>query len=414
MTDMGDGNLRGICVLGLNYTDQLLIAGGDGPLLALRTAVRDLLTDSFGAAQVTQMAPCGAIVIRLQDAPRDQLVEQVRAALARVPDCRLPAGQIHYATTAHAGIVWTEGGTEVAELIRIASAACAAANIRGLDLVEYDSVDHPHLQADILSARLLADAMSAMQDRRLVLYAQQIVDIDQTSRVRQYEVLVKMRDREGREHSPSAFLPLAERTGMICLMDGWIIREAILGHAEALVRMEHIHISLNMSGRTLSSPGFWRGIEEILTQTGIAPARIQFEITETSAIYDLARAKENVQAFRRMGCSVALDDFGAGLSGFSYLTDLDVNCVKIDGGLVANVVYPQRRELKIVEALVSLCSELGLDVVGEHVSSPQIFDILRDLGVTKMQGYAMGESVPYETIFTAPPGGVRPAMMAPA
>ncbi|TJZ91636.1 EAL domain-containing protein [Paracoccus gahaiensis] len=413
MTDMGKGSLRGICVVGLNYTDQLLIAGGDGPVQALRVAVRALLEDGFGAAQVRQTMPCGAIILRLQDAPRDVLLDRVRATLAQVPECRKRVGSIDYATTAHAGIVWTEGGTDTEELTRIASAACAAANIRGLDLVEYDSVDHPHLQADILSARLLADALSAMRDRRLVLYAQQIVDIDETSPVLQYEVLVKMRDRAGREHSPSAFLPLAERTGMICLMDGWIIREAILGHAEALVRMEHIHISLNMSGRTLSSPGFWREIETILTQTGIAPARIQFEITETSAIYDLPRAKENVQAFRRMGCSVALDDFGAGLSGFSYLTDLDVNCVKIDGGLVANVVYPQRRELKIVEALVSLCSDLGLDVVGEHVSSPQIFDILRDLGVTKMQGYSIGESVPYETIFV-PRGEVRRTGSAPA
>lgn len=413
MTDLGKGDLRGICVVGLNYTDQLLIAGGDGPVQALRRAVRALLEDSFGAPQVAQMTPCGAIIVRLQDAPRDGLLGRVRAALARVPDCRQRAGPIDYATTAHAGIVWTEGGSDTEELTRIASAACAAANIRGLDLVEYDSVDHPHLQADILSARLLADALSAMGDRRLVLYAQQIVDIDETSPALQYEVLVKMRDREGREHAPSAFLPLAERTGMICLMDGWIIREAILGHAEALARMEHIHISLNMSGRTLSSPGFWRKIETILTQAGISPARIQFEITETSAIYDLPCAKENVKAFRRMGCSVALDDFGAGLSGFSYLTDLDVNCVKIDGGLVANVVYPQRRELKIVEALVSLCSDLGLDVVGEHVSSAQIFDILRDLGVTKMQGYSMGESVPYETIFI-PAGEVRQAESAPA
>lgn len=405
MIDMGNSNLRGICVLGLNYTDQLMIAGGDRSVQALREAVRHLLIDCFGADAVRQISPCAPFIIRLEGLRRDQLVGHVRTALARVPDCRLQVGQVHVATTAHAGIVWTDGGTDAEELSRIAAAACAVANARGLDLVEYESVDHPGLQSDLQSARLLTGAISAMQDRRLILYAQQIVDIHETSSIRQYEVLVKMRDRNGQDHPPSAFLPLVERTGMIRLMDGWIVREAILGHAEALARMEHLHISLNISGRTLSSPGFWRDIEEILTLAGIAPARIQFEITETSAIHDLACAKENVQAFRRIGCSVALDDFGAGLSGFSYLTDLDVNCVKIDGGLVANVVYPQRRELKIVEALVSLCSNLGLDVVGEHVSSPQIFDILRDLGVTRMQGFSIGESVPYGTIFDRPPAG---------
>lgn len=127
-----------------------------------------------------------------------------------------------------------------------------------------------------------------------------------------------------------------------------------------------------------------------MTEAGIDPARLQFEITETSAIHDLAHAKDKVRALRRMGCSVTLDDFGAGLSGFSYLTDLDVNCVKIDGGLVANMVHPKRRELKIVSALVSLCTGLGLEAVGEHVSSAEIYDILTGLGASKMQGFSIG------------------------
>lgn len=410
MITAGRDNPRGICVLGLNYTDQLTLAGGDRLVGALRGAVLTMLRASFGADRVHEAPASGSFVVMLRGAPREVLAAQVRAALDRVPGCRLRTGDVHFSTTAHAGIIWTGAlVTCLAELTRIAAAACAAAHARGVDLVEHDMRDTARLQADIQSARLLSDVVSAMDESRLILFAQEIVDTDPSSRTRDYEVLVKMQDRAGRIHAPSAFLPLVERTSMICTMDAWIIRKAILGHAEALVRRPDIHISLNLSGRTLSGRAFWRAVDAIVTEAGIDPARLQFEITETSAIHDLAHAKDNVRALRRMGCSVALDDFGAGLSGFSYLTDLDVNCVKIDGGLVANVIHPKRRELKIVSALVWLCTGLGLDVVGEHVSSAEIYDILTGLGVSKMQGFFVGAAVPYGDIFASDPqmGRVR-------
>lgn len=408
MTHEDKDGLRGICVLGLNYTDQLTIAGGDRLVRALRASVLAMLRATFGADRVYEAPSSGSFVITLQGAPRPALAALVRTALDKVPGCRMRTGSVHFSTTAHSGVIWSGDSLGVGELTRIAAAACAAAYARGVDLVEYDSPDTPQLQADIQSARLLSDAVSAMDESRLILYAQQIVDTDPDSTGRHYEVLVKMQDRKGQEHSPAAFLPLVERTSMICTMDDWIIRHAILGHAAVLALHDDIHISLNMSGRTLSDAGFGQGIVQIVAQAGIDPARIQFEITETSAIHDLPSAKINVRTLRDLGCSVALDDFGAGLSGFSYLTDLDVNCVKIDGGLVANVVYPKRRELKIVEALVTLCADLGLDVVGEHVSSAQIYDILTELGVRKMQGYFIGEAVPYASIFGPAPDQAAP------
>ncbi|MFN3273386.1 MAG: EAL domain-containing protein [Paracoccus sp. (in: a-proteobacteria)] len=403
MCGLDDTALRGLCIFGLSYTDQLMIAGGDRLVRAVRDQVIGLLCDRFGCDRVSEAPASGWIVVTLVGDSRAALADLVRQALDRIPGCRVQAGGAYFSTAAFAGIIWSDdGGGDPAALTRQAAAACAMAGARGTDLVEYDASDSAAVLAATNSAFLLSDAMSAMEDSRLILHAQPIIDLNATRPTSFYEVLVKMQDANGRIHAPLTFLPLVERTHMICIMDEWIIRKAILGHAADLGLRPDINISLNVSGRTLSGAGFWRKIDRIMTEAAVDPARIQFEVTESSAIHDFAQARANVTALRAMGCLVALDDFGAGLSGFSYLTDLEVDCVKLDGRLVANVVCPDRRELRIIEAIVGLCDRLGLMVVGEHVSSREILEALRDLGVTRMQGYFTGGPVLYTDVFAAP------------
>lgn len=403
MSGLDDTPLRGLCIFGLSYTDQLMIAGGDRLVRAVRDQIIGLLRDSFGRDRVSEAPASGWIVVSLGGDSRAALTHRVRQALDRIPGCRVQAGDAFFSTAAFAGIIWTDGpGGDPEALTRQAAAACAMAWSRGMDLVEYGASDQAALLAATNNAFLLSDVIPAMEEERLILHAQPIIDLNATRPSSFYEVLVKMQDANGRIHSPMTFLPLVERTHLICIMDEWIIRKAILGHAADLGLRPAINISLNISGRTLSGAGFWRTIDRIMTEAAVDPARIQFEVTESSAIHDFVQARANVTALRAMGCSVALDDFGAGLSGFSYLTDLEVDCIKLDGRLVANVVCPERRELRIIEAIVALCDRLGLIVVAEHVSSREIFEVLRDLGVTRMQGYFTGGPVLYRDVFTAP------------
>lgn len=174
-----------------------------------------------------------------------------------------------------------------------------------------------------------------MDENRILLYAQEIVALRHTEPARrEYEVLAQIVDCRGNAHSPGELIRKAESSCLIELLDRWVILAAIVGNAELLHRAPHVTLSLNVSGRTLGHNGLWQFVSEAIASAGLPPSRFQFEITETSAIHDMAAAQANVRAARAAGCGVALDDFGAGLSGLAYLTSFELDAIKIDGGLI--------------------------------------------------------------------------------
>jgi EAL domain-containing protein (putative c-di-GMP-specific phosphodiesterase class I) len=127
---------------------------------------------------------------------------------------------------------------------------------------------------------------------------------------------------------------------------------------------------------------------ELIEQHGVAPARLCFEITETEAVRNLARAVRFIERLRSFGCQVALDDFGAGMSSFGYLKNLPVDVIKIDGSFVRDIdTDPTSRS--IVNAITEIGHQRGLDVVAEWVSGPECAETLRMLGVDFGQGFGL-------------------------
>ena len=199
---------------------------------------------------------------------------------------------------------------------------------------------------------------------------------------------------DGRVVMPGAFRPAAERYGLIAQLDRWVVAQAI-SHFDELHASGSVlgRCSLNLSAATLEDDSLADYVLGLIEQHGVAPERLCFEITETEAVRNLSRAVRFFERLRAVGCQVALDDFGAGMSSFGYLKNLPVDVIKIDGSFIRDLeTDPMSRS--IVDAITEIGHQRGLDVVAEWVASDGIVEILRKLGVDYGQGFALHRPEP--------------------
>jgi len=250
----------------------------------------------------------------------------------------------------------------------------------------------------------------ALDEERFLLYAQPIFDLASGETAR-WELLLRMEGADGEPVAPDEFLPLAERFDLIRGIDRWVAVQAIRWIAAADAAGRRLQLEVNLSGRSLGDPRLVDAVASELAQTGADPTCLTFEITETAAIADMARARELARALSAHGCRFALDDFGAGFGSFYYLKHLPVELVKIEGEFVRDVTTnPVDRH--VVAAIVEVARGLGVRTVAEAIEDQATLDTVRELGVDYGQGFHLGRPVPAEEALGAdvPPG--RPATPA--
>ena len=224
----------------------------------------------------------------------------------------------------------------------------------------------------------------ALQDRRLRLQFQAVYRADDRQ-VAFYEALVRMLDDEDvpRLIPPSQFIPHAERSGKIRQIDRWVFQTCV----EQLALTEPgVRIAANLSARTLDDPSFPDFLRSALQLSGVDPARLHIELTETSALGDPVSVRPQIKALRDLGCAVHLDDFGSGFSSFAHLRLLEVDGIKIDGSFIRNLAHDKTNEL-VVASLVKIAHSLGKITVAECVEDEATLQILRVLEVDLVQGF---------------------------
>ena len=236
---------------------------------------------------------------------------------------------------------------------------------------------------------------TALAEDRFELYAQPIVAIGDADEPPAFELLLRMRSDTGELVAPATFLPIAERFDLIQAIDRWVV-----GRAVALVRREHdagrpVTLSVNLSGRTMGDADCAGWLEALLTDTPVPHGRLVFEITETAAIVNLERARALADTLRRLGCRLALDDFGAGFASFSYLKHLCFDLLKIDGEFVRGL-RDNLTDRLVVEAVVAIARGLGTPSLAEFVTDADTLDAVRGLGVDYAQGFHLGRPVPVD------------------
>lgn len=279
--------------------------------------------------------------------------------------------------------------TSVQEVLSQADLACHLAKRRGRNRVHLfdfaDSADLKNMSIDMGWSRRLRDAI---ENDRFVLAAQPIV-ATRTREVIYYEVLVRMRGNGDEIVPPTGFLPTAERFGLASEIDRWVIWHAMKALTRLRVTQPGLRFSINLSAQTLMDLSVCEYIVENLKTTGLDPASLLFEVTETAAIADMNAAESFLSRLQAIGCKTALDDFGSGMASFAYLKDLPVDCVKIDGRFVKKLATSSVDQA-MVRAMNEIAHALGKQTIAEFVENEESAILLAEYGVDFLQGYHLG------------------------
>ena len=299
--------------------------------------------------------------------------------------------QRSYTVSASIGGVLTGSGTSMKELFAHADTACYLAKEAGRNRVHFYSEDDDATTRRMGEMEWANRLRWAVKEDRLLLDYQELWPIQrmQGKQAPRIELLLRLREEDGRIVLPGAFLPAAERYGLMPVIDRWVI-------GTALANFDRLHPSgnalgqcaINLSGASLEEPDLFDFINELISQHRLDPKRLSFEITETVAVRNFGAATMLIDQLRGAGCSVALDDFGAGMSSFGYLKNLEVDTIKIDGSFVLDIATDPMSQ-SIVKAVTEIGHQRGLSVVAEWVASESLCRVLADIGVDYAQGFAL-------------------------
>jgi diguanylate cyclase (GGDEF)-like protein/PAS domain S-box-containing protein len=285
------------------------------------------------------------------------------------------------------------GVDDLAAMLSAADVACYAAKEAGRNRIHvYEESDTTlaHRYGEMNWATELA---RALDEDRFEIFVQPVVGLAANDPHRHWEVLLRLRTGEGDYVNPGAFMSAAERYGLMPRIDRWVIERAFRTFSEMAARSAtdccQDVIAINLSGASLNDASLTEFVRETQAVTGMPWSRICFEITETVAIRNLHLATALVNELRNLGCKFALDDFGSGLSSFSYLKSLPIDYLKIDGSFIMDIVSdPVDRAM--VEAIREVSHIMGVKTVAEWVENAETAEVLRKIGIDYAQGYYFG------------------------
>lgn len=299
-----------------------------------------------------------------------------------------------YAISGSIGLVhFRKGGFTAQEALRAADVACYIAKEKGRDRVHvYEAADAAQTQFTI-DLGWVQRLHRALEQDSFRLFAQDIAPAGADRNQGPHcEILLRL-EEDGKMVPPNAFIPAAERFGIMPAIDRWVVRHAldIIGKCPSPKLGTY---SINLSGLTFKDETFLAFLCGELRRTGVPARALCFEVTETATIENLDLAVTFMKAVRKMGCRFALDDFGVGMSSLTYLKRLPVDFVKIDGSFVRDMLT-DRMDRTTVEMINQISHLSGRQTVAEFVENEEILAALKEIGVDYVQGYAIGRPTPF-------------------
>lgn len=323
--------------------------------------------------------------------------EQVAERMLRlVRDFRYAWKDKSFSVGASIGLVMLDDQSQtLSDALSIADMACYAAKEKGRDRVHIYRADDAELLQRHGEMQWVERISRALEENRFELVHQIIMPLGNHHK-RHCEFLLRMLDDQGKHIVPGAFIPAAERYNLMQSLDRWVVRNAFAFLAQFSNHQYDVIAEMffiNLSGVSVGDEKFTTYVTEQLQLHQLEPSIIGFEITETAVIANLGSAVSFIEKVRKLGCHVALDDFGAGLSTFSYLKQIPADYLKIDGSFVRNML-DDAMDHAIVDAINRVGHVAGLQTIAEFVESDAIRQRLADIGVDYAQGYAIGRPEP--------------------
>jgi len=293
------------------------------------------------------------------------------------------------------GLVEITERTEGTEMVlSAADTACYLAKDSGRNRVQVYEMDDEELLARHAEMHWVSEINRALEADRFRLYCQDIVATNDSGPPSHFEILLRMRDDNGKVWSPGAFLSAAERYNLASTIDQWVVRTAIEWIAANDVPEEAVY-SINLSGRSMADHGFLDFLLSQLDHSSVRPGNLCFEVTETAAISNLSFARTFMETLRQRGCRFSLDDFGSGLSSFSYLKNLPVDYLKIDGSFVRDV-HCDPVHYAMVRSMNEVGHAMNMKTIAEFVEHPEVIRCLSAIGVDFLQGYEYSRPRPLD------------------
>ncbi|MDJ0701839.1 MAG: EAL domain-containing protein [Leptolyngbyaceae cyanobacterium MO_188.B28] len=297
-----------------------------------------------------------------------------------------------FAIGASIGLVMVDADSPSPDSLMIqADTACYAAKNRGRNRVYVYRPDDQELAQQSASIQWFLQLSQALENNQFQLYLQKITPLGtETTTTDHYEVLLRLVDEQGKKFPPMAFIPPAERYGMMPKIDRWVVSNVFSRLAANLRRLSNPHTlslhTINLSGASVNDDEFFDFLKDQMSFYNIPAKFVCFEITETVAISNLNSAIRLINNLREMGCRFALDDFGSGMSSLGYLKNLPVDYLKIDGSFIADIVNDPVN-CAMVEAVNHMGHAMGLETIAEYVANAPILEKVKSLGVDYAQGY---------------------------
>jgi diguanylate cyclase (GGDEF)-like protein/PAS domain S-box-containing protein len=282
------------------------------------------------------------------------------------------------------GLAQVDGSEGVDATLARADAALYTAKAQGKNRYVMHAPTATENGEGAVAARLAVRIKDALHDDRLSLKLQPIVDLS-TGEACFAEALIRMRDRSGALVHPDAFLPAAERFGLMPRIDRWIVETAF----ELLERHDDLRLFVNLTGSSLADDSLLELIAAGIRRHRFEEGRLGFEVTETAAVRDLQQASKRLGQLASLGCPIAIDDFGTGFSSFAHLKLLPASYVKIGESFVRNLESSATNQA-IVRAIVEVAHALDKKVIAEAVESRAAARLVAGLGIELGQGYAFG------------------------
>jgi EAL domain-containing protein (putative c-di-GMP-specific phosphodiesterase class I) len=305
-------------------------------------------------------------------------------------------GNEHFVTTS-IGIALAEGGERAEDLLRDADAAMHRAKERGR--ARYELFDEALRGRALSRLRVENDLRRALERDELVLHYQPLVSLRDRAMV-SVEALVRWEHPERGRVSPLDFIPMAEENGLIEPIGRWVLEHACRQAAEwcrARPDAAPLTMSVNLSAAQVANRGLAETVATALRVSGLDPACLALELTESMLISDNEELSQTLMALKALGVRLVLDDFGTGYSSLSYLTRLPLDALKVDRSFVDGL-GTESRDTAVTEAIVAMSRALQLRVVGEGAETElQVAELTR-LGCDLVQGFHFSRPVPAEEI----------------
>ena len=278
-------------------------------------------------------------------------------------------------------------GVESEELVRSADLALYAAKGGGRGQFRFYSSEL-HREAE-RRRQIEEDLRDALARDQIGLKYQPIIDVA-SNKVVGLEALMRWHHPEMGEISPAVFVPIAEETNLIGGLGDWALRQAC---ADAVSWPGNVRVAVNVSAPQFGNPAFPSLVAQALSSSGLAPERLELEVTESIFLADDEAIEQMFKALKILGVRLSLDDFGTGYSSLGYLKKADFDKIKIDQGFIRGVTEPGSRNVAIIRSIVSLAEGLNMDTTAEGIEALDELEVMRKLGVQTIQGFVYSRPV---------------------